>query len=60
MKSLAKRERVIALAERICNLMLKHADRNEAIDAYDIARVLFRKGTGEFTAQRSHPPIPFR
>ena len=47
MKSPAKRERIITLAERICDLMQKHVDRNEAIDAYDIARVLFRKGTDE-------------
>jgi hypothetical protein len=38
---------IIALATCICNLMQKHKDRAEAIDAYDIARVLFRKGTKE-------------
>jgi hypothetical protein len=46
--SLSTREkRIIRLASSINELMRKHKDRNEAIDAYDMARVLFRRGTGE-------------
>lgn len=48
LSSLSTRERkIVILAVNIANLMRQHPDRNEAIDAYDMARVLFRKGTGE-------------
>jgi len=48
MQGLSRREKaIIKLASRINNLMRQHKDRNEAIDAYDMARVLFRKGSGE-------------
>lgn len=43
--SQSQRERsIIKLATRINDLMREHKDRCEAIDAYDMARVLFRKG----------------
>ncbi len=43
--SKSQRERsIIKLATRISDLMRQHKDRCEAIDAYDMARVLFRKG----------------
>ena len=41
---LSQREcRVLNLASSINGLMREHTDRNEAIDAYDMARILFRK-----------------
>jgi hypothetical protein len=44
-ESVSRREKsIIKLASRISNLMREHKDRCEAIDAYDMARVLFRKG----------------
>ena len=42
-----RERRVVNLAVAINRLMREHKDRNEAIDAYDMARILFRKGTGE-------------
>lgn len=42
-KASARERRIILLAQKINQLMRAHAVRNEAIDAYDIARVLFRK-----------------
>jgi hypothetical protein len=42
--------RINELAQEICQLMRNHPDRAEAIDAYDIARVFFRKPC-------SHRPI---
>lgn len=42
-----REKRIVTLASSINNLMRQHKDRNEAIDAYDVARVMFRKGTGE-------------
>ena len=39
-----REQSIIKLATRINNLMREHKDRCEAIDAYDMARVLFRKG----------------
>ena len=51
----AREKRIVSLAASINNAMREHADRNEAIDAYDMARVLFRKGISEkgFTARSS-------
>jgi hypothetical protein len=55
----AREKRVVKLAQAINVLMRKHPDRNEAIDAYDVARVLFRKGTGEKgIIQRSSLSLP--
>jgi hypothetical protein len=45
---LSRRERrIVRLASGINNLMRKHPDRYEAIDAYDVARVMFRLGSDE-------------
>lgn len=38
-----REQRIIDLASAINDVMRTHADRDEAIDAYDIARVLFRR-----------------
>jgi len=39
--------------------MRQHSNRLEAIDAYDVARVLFRKGEGEKgIIQRSSLALP--
>ena len=38
----AREKRIIKLAQAINTLMHKHPNRNEAIDAYDVARILFR------------------
>jgi hypothetical protein len=43
-------KRIKKLAQEICQLMRNHSDRVEAIDAYDMARILFRK-------PNSHRPI---
>jgi hypothetical protein len=42
--------RIKRLAQEICRLMRQHSDRVEAIDAYDMARILFRRPS-------SHRPI---
>ena len=42
-----RERRIIALAKQIAALMREHKDRYEAIDAYDMARVLFRLGSDE-------------
>ncbi len=42
MKLSAREKRIVVLASAINELMRKHKDRNEAIDAYDAARILFR------------------
>jgi hypothetical protein len=39
----SRQESIVKLASQINELMLNHPDRTEAIDAYDMARVLFRK-----------------
>ena len=41
-KNTAREKRIFKLAQSISNQMRQHPDRNEAIDAYDMARVLFR------------------
>jgi hypothetical protein len=42
--SLSEREeRIVSLASAINNAMRAHPDRDEAIDAYDMARVFFRR-----------------
>lgn len=41
----AREKRIVKLAQSINVLMRKHPDRNEAIDAYDAARILFRNPT---------------
>lgn len=46
-KLTAREKRIVSLAVSINKMMREHADRNEAIDGYDMARVLFRKGTNE-------------
>ena len=38
----AREKRIIKLAQALNALMHKHPNRNEAIDAYDAARILFR------------------
>lgn len=43
----ARERRIIALASSINKLMREHTDRYEAIDAYDMARVMFRLAGGE-------------
>lgn len=40
-----REKRIISLAKKIDVIMREHEDRLEAIDAYDMARILFRKGT---------------
>ncbi len=45
-----RQKSIIKLASQINDLMRSHPDRAEAIDAYDMARVLFRK-------PNSHRPI---
>jgi hypothetical protein len=41
----ARDKRVSELATAIVGLMREHTDRAEAIDAYDMARIAFRKPT---------------
>lgn len=41
-----KDERVIHLATEIVELMRKHTPRHEAVDAVDVAKVLFRPELG--------------
>lgn len=41
----ARERRIVVLASAINELMRKHKDRNEAIDAYDAARIMFRNPT---------------
>jgi hypothetical protein len=54
-KELAARDkRVKLLANAITALMRKHTDRGEAIDAYDMARIAFRKPT----SLRPYPQVP--
>lgn len=47
-----RQEAIFKLASQINELMRKHPNRAEAIDAYDMARVLFRKGSDEKGATR--------
>lgn len=42
----AREKRIVNLASQINKLMRQHPDRVEAIDAYDVARVLFRTDSG--------------
>ena len=59
MKMSAREKRIVVLASAINELMRSHKDRNEAIDAYDMARVFFRKGTGDKgIIQRSSLALP--
>jgi hypothetical protein len=45
----AQREKaIIKLAMGINKLMRQHKDRDEALDAYEIARTLFRRGREEY------------
>jgi len=46
--------RIKKLAQEICQLMRNHPDRVEAIDAYDMARILFRKPN----SRRPILPVP--
>jgi hypothetical protein len=58
-KMSAREQRIVKLAVAINALMRSHKDRNEAIDAYDMARVFFRKGTGDKgIIQRSSLALP--
>ncbi len=41
-----KDQKVLQLAAEIVELMRKHSPRHEAVDALDIARVLFRPSLG--------------
>lgn len=50
----ARDKRVSELALAIVSLMREHKDRAEAIDAYDIARIAFRKPT----SLRPFPQVP--
>jgi cytochrome c len=47
-KASARERRIITLAQKINGLMRRHADRLEAIDAYDVARILFRLPVNEY------------
>jgi hypothetical protein len=47
-------KRVYDLAVNIASLLREHSDRAEAIDAYDMARVLFRKAA----SLRPFPQVP--
>lgn len=47
-KASARERRIIALAQKINQLMRSHKDRLEAIDAYDAARILFRLPVNEY------------
>lgn len=42
-KKTDRERRIVALAQRIVAQMKEHPDRLEAIDAVEVARVLFRK-----------------
>ncbi len=42
MKLSAREKRIVKLAAAINALMRKHKDRNEALDAIETARILFR------------------
>jgi hypothetical protein len=42
----AKDQRVMQLATEIVELMRKHTPRHEAVDAVDVAKVLFRPELG--------------
>ena len=44
-KMSAREQRIVKLAAAINALMRGHKDRNEAIDAYDAARIMFRNPT---------------
>ncbi len=50
----ARDKRVKKLSEAITGLMRKHTNRGEAIDAYDMARIAFRKPTSD----RPFPQVP--
>jgi DNA-binding SARP family transcriptional activator len=50
----ARDTRVRELADAIVGLMREHEDRAEAIDAYDMARIAFRKPT----SLRPYPQVP--
>ena len=47
-------KRIHDLALSIASLLREHPDRAEAIDAYDMARVFFRKAT----SSRPVPQVP--
>lgn len=55
LKGSARERRIIALAQKINQLMRAHGSddrpRNEAIDAYDAARILFRVLTNEDSSE---------
>lgn len=49
-----KKDRDIhSLAVKIVDLMRRHPDRNEAIDAHFVARILFRKGSKNHSLSES-------
>jgi hypothetical protein len=50
-----KDEQVLALASEIVALMRKHPLRHEAIDALDVARVLFRPSLGKTIHDQASP-----
>jgi hypothetical protein len=47
-----KEKRIYSLALSITALMRNHPDRLEAIDAYDMARILFRKESSSHLVPR--------
>jgi hypothetical protein len=47
LKASGRQKRVISLARKIDGVMRAHPDRYEAIDAHDMARVLFRLASDE-------------
>ncbi len=54
-KASGRERRIVALAQKINQLMRSHGsedrERNEAIDAYDAARILFRVPTNEDSSE---------
>lgn len=52
-----KDERVIHLATEIVELMRKHTPRHEAVDAVDVAKVLFRPELGLTDGRQLEIPV---
>ena len=53
-------ERVIALAQRISKIMLRHTDRFEALDAHVMAGIFYRGVRPTLSSERKRPPSVLR
>ena len=56
-KQTKRERRIYALALSISQIMRSHPDRTEAIDAYDVARILFRKGSNDHPVPDQLSPV---